>query len=213
MISEELFAYCIAHTAAEDEVLQEITRQTHLKVLKPRMLSGPVQGKFLEMLVKLMQPKLVLEIGTFTGYSAICMGRGLEAGANLITLDINEELESMVRGFISKAGLEKKIDYRIGNALKLIPEISGTFDLVFIDADKGNYANYYDLVVDRLNAGGVILADNILWSGKVLAENRKKLDKDTAAILAFNQKIQEDPRVENVILPIRDGIMMARKRA
>jgi len=118
----------------------------------------------------------------------------------------------MVRGFITKAGLEQKIDYRIGNALKLIPEISGNFDLVFIDADKINYAKYYDLVVDRLNPGGVVLADNILWSGKVLAENRKKLDKDTAAILSFNQKVQEDPRVENVMLPIRDGIMMARKR-
>ncbi|HSI75530.1 MAG TPA: O-methyltransferase [Lunatimonas sp.] len=212
MIPDELFAYCIAHTEAEDEILQKVTRQTHLKVLKPRMLSGPVQGKFLEMLVKLMRPKLVLEIGTFTGYSAICMGRGMEAGAKLVTLDINEELESMVRGFISDAGLDERIDYRIGNALKLIPEISGDFDLVFIDADKINYANYYDLVVDRLNPGGVILADNILWSGKVLAENRKKLDKDTAAILAFNQKVQEDPRVENVILPIRDGIMMARKR-
>jgi len=212
MIPEELFAYCIAHTEAEDAVLLEITRQTHLKVLKPRMLSGPVQGKFLELFVKVMQPKRVLEIGTFTGYSAICMGRGLPEGGKLITLDINEELESMVRGFIHKAGLDLKIDYRIGNALKLIPELSGNFDLVFIDADKFNYANYYDLVVDRLNPGGVILADNILWSGKVLAENRKKLDKDTAAILAFNQKVQEDPRMENVILPIRDGIMMARKR-
>lgn len=211
MISDELFAYCIAHTESEDAILQEITRQTHLKVLKPRMLSGPVQGKFLEMLVKLMRPKLVLEIGTFTGYSAICMGKGLSGGAKLITLDINEELETMVRGFISNAGFDHKIDYRIGNALTLIPEISGTFDLVFIDADKINYANYYDLVVDRLNPGGVVLADNILWSGKVLAENRKKLDKDTAAILDFNQKVQKDPRVENVILPIRDGIMMARK--
>ena len=212
MIPEELFAYCIAHTEAEDAILREITRQTHLKVLKPRMLSGPVQGKFLELLVKLMRPTSVLEIGTFTGYSAICMGRGLTEGAKLITLDINGELESMVRGFITKAGLEQKIDYRIGNALKLIPEISGNFDLVFIDADKINYAMYYDLVVDRLNPGGVVLADNFLWSGKVLAENRKKLDKDTAAILSFNQKVQEDPRVENVMLPIRDGIMMARKR-
>lgn len=212
MISEELFAYCLSHTEPEDAILKEITRQTHLKVLKPRMLSGPVQGKFLELIVKLMRPERVLEIGTFTGYSAVCIGRGLREGAKLISLDINEELESMVRGFICKAGLEKRIDYRIGNALKLIPEISGNFDLVFIDADKINYPNYYDLVVDRLNPGGIILADNILWSGKVLAQNRKKLDKDTAAILHFNQKVQEDLRVENVILPIRDGIMMARKR-
>jgi caffeoyl-CoA O-methyltransferase len=212
MISEELFAYCIAHTDSEDAILQDITRQTHLKVLKPRMLSGPVQGKFLELLVKLMRPTHVLEIGTFTGYSAICIGRGLSEKAKLTTLDINEELESMVRGFIRRAGLEQQIDYRIGNALQLIPEISGNFDMVFIDADKINYATYYDLVVDRLNPGGLILADNILWSGKVLAQNRKKLDKDTAAILHFNQKVNEDPRVENVILPVRDGIMMARKR-
>jgi predicted O-methyltransferase YrrM len=212
MIPEELFDYCVAHTDPEDELLAEITRQTHLKVLKPRMLSGPVQGKFLELLVKMLRPDRVLEIGTYTGYSAICMARGLTAGAKLITIDINGELEAMVRGFINKSGLEQQIEYHIGDALQLIPAISGNFDLVFIDADKINYANYYDLVVDRINSGGIILADNILWSGKVLAQNRKKLDKDTEAILHFNKKITEDPRVENVVLPIRDGIMMARKR-
>ncbi|WP_209331538.1 O-methyltransferase [Lunatimonas salinarum] len=212
MIEDALFQYCLAHTENEDAVLTHITRQTNLKVLKPRMLSGPVQGKFLELQVKMLKPKHVLEIGTFTGYAAICMARGLENGANLITLDINAELEDMVRGFFRQSGLNDKIDYRIGNALELIPEICGNFDMVFIDADKINYSRYYDLVIDRLNPGGVIFADNILWSGKVLESNRKKLDKDTAAILEFNQKVQDDPRVENVILPIRDGIMMARKR-
>lgn len=211
MISEELFQYCLDHSQADDPVLQEVTRQTHLKVLKPRMLSGPIQGKFLEMQVKMLRPSVVLEIGTFTGYSAICMARGLTGDGKLITIDINEELEEMVSGFFHKSGLEGRIDYRIGNALELIPKISGMFDMVFIDADKINYTNYFDLVVDRMNTGGIIFADNILWSGKVLASNRKKLDKDTAAILEFNRKVQSDPRVENIILPIRDGIMMARK--
>lgn len=212
MISEALFQYCEDHSSIEDPLLSEVRRQTNLKVLKPRMLSGPVQGKFLELLVKMVDPQLVLEIGTYTGYSAIYLARGLSDKGKLVTLDINQELESMVRVFFNKGGLSDKIDYRIGNALKLIPEVKGNFDMVFIDADKDNYVNYYDLVVERMNPGGLILADNILWSGKVLAENRKKLDKDTAAILAFNEKVQQDPRVENVVLPIRDGIMMARKQ-
>jgi caffeoyl-CoA O-methyltransferase len=212
MIEDALFTYCVNHTEREDAVLENIVRQTHLKVLKPRMISGSVQGKFLELQTKMLKPRLVLEIGTFTGYAAVCMARGLDDMGRLITLDINDELEEMVSGFFKSSGVGHKIDYRIGNALDLIPKITGNFDMVFIDADKINYARYYDLVIDRLNPGGVIFADNILWSGKVLESRRKKLDKDTAAILAFNQKVQNDPRVENVILPIRDGIMMARKR-
>ncbi|MDN3686475.1 O-methyltransferase [Cyclobacterium jeungdonense] len=211
MISEDLWEYCEAHSSPEDELLAHITRQTHLKVLKPRMLSGPLQGKFLEMLVKMSGARKVLEIGTFTGYATICMARGLSEEGMIITLDINRELEPMVREFFSQSGLENKIDYRLGNALELLAETKETFDFVFIDADKQNYINYYDLVVERLEPGGWIAADNILWSGKVLARNRKKLDKDTAAIMAFNQKVLEDSRVENVVLPIRDGIMLARK--
>ncbi|MEX2565349.1 MAG: O-methyltransferase [Cyclobacteriaceae bacterium] len=211
MISDALLEYCENHSSKEDALLEEVKRQTHLKALMPRMLSGPLQGKFLEMMVKIHDPSVILEIGTFTGYSAIYMARGLSEKGKLITLDINEELENMVRGFFEKGGLSEKIDYRIGNALELIPTLSEKLDMVFIDADKRNYINYYDLVIERLNPGGLLLADNILWSGKVLAENRKKLDKDTASIMAFNQKIQQDPRVENVAIPIRDGIMMARK--
>ncbi|MBD3627332.1 MULTISPECIES: O-methyltransferase [Cyclobacterium] len=211
MINEDLFTYCLQHSAQEDDLLGHISRQTHLKVLKPRMLSGPLQGKLLEMLVKLSGAKRVLEIGTFTGYATICMGRGLGKEGKIVTMDINEELETMVRDFFSRSGMASKIDYRIGNALELIPEMDQAFDFVFIDADKRNYVNYYDLVVQDMEPGGLILADNILWSGKVLAQNRKKLDRDTAAILAFNKRVQEDPRVENVVLPIRDGIMLARK--
>ncbi|WP_154857029.1 O-methyltransferase [Cyclobacterium xiamenense] len=212
MIPEELWSYCVEHSSPEDELLARISRETHLKVLKPRMLSGPLQGKFLEMLVKMTGAKKVLEIGTFTGYATICMARGLSDGGTIQTLDKNEELEEMVRGFFKLSGLEKKIDYRLGHALDLLADSTDSFDFVFIDADKQNYTNYYDLIVERLRPGGLIVADNILWSGKVLAENRKKLDKDTAAIMAFNKKVQEDPRVENVVLPIRDGITLARKR-
>ncbi len=212
MIPEELWSYCVEHSSPEDELLARISRETHLKVLKPRMLSGPLQGKFLEMLVKMTGAKKVLEIGTFTGYATICMARGLSDGGTIQTLDKNEELEEMVRGFFKLSGLEKKIDYRLGHALDLLADSTDSFDFVFIDADKQNYTHYYDLIVERLRPGGLIVADNILWSGKVLAENRKKLDKDTAAIMAFNKKVQEDPRVENVVLPIRDGITLARKR-
>lgn len=210
-IAQELLAYCENHTSPEDELLQHISRETHAKVLMPRMLSGHLQGKTLELLVKLLNPKIILEIGTYTGYSGICMARGLGDEGKLITLDINDELEPMVRDFFEKSGLSSKIDYRLGNALDIIPQLPDKFDFVFIDADKANYTNYYNLVVDRMNKGGVILADNVLWSGKVVAEIGKKIDKDTKAILDYNKLVHEDPRVENVLLPIRDGLMLARK--
>ncbi len=210
-IAQELLTYCEKHTSQEDELLRHISRETHAKVLMPRMLSGHLQGKTLELLVKLLNPKTILEIGTYTGYSGICMARGLGDGGRLITLDINEELEPMVRDFFEISGLSAKIDYRLGNALHIIPQLAGNFDFVFIDADKSNYINYYNLVVDRMNQGGVILADNVLWSGKVVAEKGKKIDKDTKAILDYNKMVHEDPRVENVLLPIRDGLMLARK--
>lgn len=210
-IDPELLEYCENHTSAEDDLLKHITRETHAKVLMPRMLSGHLQGKTLELMVKMLNPKIVLEIGTYTGYSGICLARGLGEKGKLITLDINDELESMVRGFFEKSGISHKIDYRLGNAMSLIPEIEENFDMVFIDADKANYTNYYNLVIDKVNPGGIILADNVLWSGKILVEEGKKIDKDTRALLDFNLMIQNDPRVENVLLPIRDGLMMARK--
>ncbi|EIM75426.1 O-methyltransferase 3 [Nitritalea halalkaliphila LW7] len=211
-IDEKLQAYCEAHTSPEDPILAHITRETHLKVLMPRMLSGNLQGKFLEMLTRFIRPKRVVEIGTYTGYSAICMARGLEGDAILHTLDINVELETMVRGFFEKAGLSDKIDYRLGDAQELIPALPDGIDMVFIDADKENYGRYYDLIFDKLAPGAVILADNVLWSGKILHEGPKKPDKDTAALIAFNRMVQEDPRVDNILLPIRDGILVARKK-
>jgi predicted O-methyltransferase YrrM len=210
-ISPELLAYCEDHSSGEDELLRHISRETHAKVLMPRMLSGHLQGKTLELLAKMLNPKVILEIGTFTGYSGICLARGLGEKGKLITLDINEELEGMVRDFFEKSGLSSKIDYRIGNAMDIIPTLKENFDMVFIDADKANYINYYNLVVEKVNQGGIILADNVLWSGKVIAEEGKKIDKDTQIILDYNKMVQNDPRVENVLLPIRDGLMLARK--
>ncbi|EKB49291.1 O-methyltransferase [Cecembia lonarensis] len=210
-ISQDLLAYCELHSSVEDPLLQHITRETHAKVLMPRMLSGPLQGKFLEFLVKIHQPSVILEIGTYTGYSGICMARGLGPQGKLITLDVNDELEIMVRNFFEKSGLNHKIDYRIGDAMETIPTLEGDFDMVFIDADKRNYINYYNLVIDRVSPGGLIIADNVLWSGKVILKDGQKIDKDTKVLLDYNQMVQEDPRVENVLLPIRDGLMMARK--
>lgn len=210
-IDPALLTYCEDHSSEEDNLLKKITRETQAKVMMPRMISGHLQGKMLELFTKMQNPKTILEIGTYTGYSGICMARGLNKGGKLITLDINDELETMVRGFFEESGLAHQIDYRLGNALEIIPTLSGPFDMVFIDADKSNYAKYYELVIDKMNPGGIILADNVLWSGKILVEKGKKIDKDTQAILDFNSMIQNDPRVENALLPIRDGVMMARK--
>ncbi|WP_304516935.1 O-methyltransferase [Cecembia rubra] len=210
-ISPELLHYCEKHSTQEDPLLKWITRETHAKVLMPRMISGHLQGKTLELIVKLMKPKVILEIGTYTGYSGICMARGLGDEGKLITLDINDELETMVRNFFEKSGLSHKIDYRLGDAIKIIPSLNENFDMVFIDADKNNYINYYNLVIDRVSPGGIIIADNVLWSGKVILKEGQKIDKDTKIILDYNRMVQEDPRVENVLLPIRDGLMIARK--
>lgn len=208
VINSELQWYAEKHTSAESDLLKKINRDTHVNVLRPRMLSGHLQGRFLAMVSNMVRPDRVLEIGTYTGYSAICLAEGLKAGGRLYTIDINEELEQIVREYIAAAGMTEKIEYIIGDAQKVIPSIKEKFDLVFIDADKENYARYYDLVIDSVNLNGIILADNVLWSGKVLDE---KPDKDTKAIIDFNRKIQNDARVENVLLPIRDGIMMMRK--
>ncbi|PZX49365.1 O-methyltransferase [Algoriphagus chordae] len=210
-IDPALSAYCEAHSSEEDTLLLKITRETQAKVMMPRMISGHLQGRMLEIFTKMQNPATILEIGTYTGYSGICMARGLKEEGKLITLDINDELETMVRGFFEESGMADKIDYRLGNALEIIPSLAGPFDMVFIDADKINYGKYYDLIIDKMSAGGIILADNVLWSGKVLVEKGQKIDKDTQALLDFNAMIQNDPRVENALLPIRDGVMMARK--
>lgn len=208
IIQPELQQYSEDYSTAENAVLQRINRDTYANVMMPRMLSGHLQGRVLSMISHMVKPKTILEIGTYTGYATICLAEGLAAGGKVITLDINEELEDRVRAHFKEAGVEASIDYRLGNAMKIIPDLKENFDLVFIDADKENYSNYFDLVIDKVNPGGFILADNVLWSGKVLDA---KPDKDTKAILAFNSKIHSDLRVENVLLPIRDGIMLIRK--
>ena len=210
-LPEAIQEYVARHSDEESPLLARLNRETHAKVLAPRMLSGHVQGRVLSMLSHMIRPKLVLEIGTYTGYSALCMAEGLATDGKLITLDKNEELEAMVRGYISEAGLEAQIDYRLGDAMALIPEIDGPFDLVFIDADKINYYNYFKLVVDKVRSGGFIIADNVLWSGKVI-ETEKKIDKDTQAIIDFNRLIDADDRVENVLFPVRDGLMVIRRK-
>lgn len=206
IINDEIQHYAEAHTSDESDLLKIINRDTHANVLRPRMLSGHLQGRVLSMISHMVRPSRVLEIGTYTGYSALCLAEGLAPGGKLITIDINEELEQKVRGHF--ANCQDKIDYRVGNALNILPALHEVFDLVFIDADKSNYCNYFDLVIDRVRPGGFILADNVLWSGKVLNKNQ---DPDTRSIIAFNEKIQHDSRVENVLLPIRDGIMIIRK--
>jgi predicted O-methyltransferase YrrM len=207
-LSEDLQHYAEQHSADEPELLKKINRDTHLSVLMPRMLSGHLQGRLLSMISKMIQPTHILEIGTYTGYSAICLTEGLRNNGKLITIDINEELHKKVSGYFSEAGLSQIVDYRIGNALEIIPTLKNSFDLVFIDADKENYSNYFDLVFDKVQHGGFILADNVLWSGKVLDP---KPDKDTKAIFEFNKKVKQDSRVESVLLPVRDGIMLLRK--
>jgi predicted O-methyltransferase YrrM len=174
------------------------------------MLSGPFQGRLLSLISKLVQPKRILEIGTYTGYSALCLAEGLTKEGKLVTLDVNEELHKRVQGYFNASDYSEHIDYRIGDALDLIPALNETWDLVFIDADKKNYLNYYDLVVDRVRSGGLILADNVLWSGKVIDE--KAQDKETVLLRQYNERINRDERVENILLPIRDGIMVARKK-
>lgn len=208
LINANLLTYTEDHTSPESEVLKLINRDTHAKVLMPRMLSGHLQGRVLAMLSQMIRPKIILEIGTYTGYSALCLAEGLQSGGKVITIDNNEELQETVRGYFNKAGLRNVMDYRIGNAVDIIPQLTEPLDMVFIDADKENYSQYYDLVFNLVTLGGYILADNVLWSGKVLDD---KPDKDTRAIREFNSKIQNDPRIENVLLPVRDGIMIARK--
>ena len=210
-IPEDIHKYVEEHSGKESELLAKLDRETHQKVLMPRMLSGHLQGRVLSMISYMLRPKRILEIGTYTGYSAICLAEGLAEDGKLITLDKNEEIEEMVRDYFEEAGLSDKIDYRIGDAMSLIPDIEGPFDLVFIDADKKNYLNYFNLVFEKVRIGGFIVADNVLWSGKVV-QTEKKIDSDTQAILDFNRSMEEDDRVENVLLPIRDGLMVVRRK-
>lgn len=211
-LSPELEEYVAAHNLPESSLLKELRRETYLKVMMPNMLSGPIQGSILAMLVRMIQPRRVLEIGTFTGYSAIWMASALPEGGKLITLDCNEELEAMVKRYIRRAQLQEVITPLLGDATELIPTLEETFDLVFIDADKANYLRYYDLIFDKVRSGGFIIADNVLWHGKVIVQSDEKVNAKTQVLMEFNDRVQQDLRVENVLLPVRDGLMIVRKR-
>lgn len=208
-VPEEIQKYSEKYTQGESPLLQKINRETHLNVLKPRMLSGHLQGRFLAQLSRALKPANILEIGTYTGYSAISLTEGLKHGGKLTTIDKNAELEPRVRGYFGEVGLGDQVNFLIGNALEIIPSLDEEWDLVFIDADKANYLNYYEMIVDKVRPGGMIIADNVLWSGKVADSNEN--DSDTEKLREFNKTVHNDTRVMNVLLPVRDGLMLLTK--
>jgi predicted O-methyltransferase YrrM len=202
-------AYVVDHSQKEPELLQQLSKETWQKILNPRMLSGAFQGRVLSMISKLIQPKTILEIGTYTGYSALCLAEGLQKKGTLITIDKNEELEEFSKKYFDKSEFKNQINQIIGNAIDIIPTLNQKFDLVFIDADKSNYSNYFKIIIDKMNSGGVILSDNVLWSGKVVEDINPK-DIDTKALIAYNKLLNLDERIETVLLPIRDGLTISR---
>lgn len=210
-MEKEIEKYILNHIEPEDAILMELDRETHLNVVGARMISGHLQGQVLTMLSNMIHPQFILEIGTFTGYSAICLAKGLQENGKLITIEIDDELESFAKKYFEKAGIQHKIDQRIGAALEIIPTLSQTFDLVFIDAHKPEYPAYYKAVFNKVKSGGYIIADNTLWSGKVL-EKPAEDDFQTLGIIEFNSIIKNDGRVEKVILPLRDGMTIIRKK-
>ena len=208
-LPEKIDDYAVAHSQEEPIILQELSKETWQKVLNPRMLSGAFQGRILAVLSKLIKPKNILEIGTYTGYATLCFAEGLTSDGKIITIDKNEELETLQNKYFEKSGFRKQITQLVGNAIEIIPTINEKFDLVFIDADKSNYINYFHLIIDKMNSGGIILSDNVLWSGKVVEALDPK-DVDTKVLLAYNKLMNEDPRIETVLLPIRDGLTLSR---
>jgi caffeoyl-CoA O-methyltransferase len=210
-ISEKLDDYVVRHSEEEPALLKALTRETYQKILQPRMLSGHYQGRILSVLSKLIRPKTILELGTFTGYSALCLAEGLDKNGVLHTIDINEELVDFQRRYFDKSDYGTQIVQHLGSALDIIPTIDTTFDLVFMDADKPNYINYFHQIIDKLNPGGVILSDNVLWSGKVI-ESLDPSDISTKIVLEYNTLLKEDSRLETVLLPIRDGLTISIKK-
>jgi len=208
-LPEKIDEYVVDNSQKEPQILQELTKETWQRVLNPRMLSGAFQGRILSMISKIINPKDILEIGTYTGYSAICIAEGISNEATIDTIDKNEELEDIQNRYFKKSGFRDQIKQHIGNALEIIPTLDKKFDLVFIDADKSNYCNYFNLVIGKMNKGGIILSDNVLWSGKVVEKLDKK-DIDTKSLLEYNRLLNSDPRVETVLLPIRDGLSISR---
>lgn len=209
IFTEEIQSYSESFTSGESEVLRELREHCYAHYEDKAMLSGFVQGRLLSMFSHMIRPRVVLEIGTYLGYSALCFAEGLADGGKVITLDIQEYTNLVARSFVEKSAFADRIEFHLGLATEIIPTLDGTFDLVFIDADKPNYSNYYDLVFDKVRSGGFIIADNVLWSGKVLED---EMDENTQALHDYNEKVLADDRVENILLPIRDGLMVARKR-
>ena len=210
-LPEALDKYIVDHSEDEPSILQELTRETYQKVLQPIMLSGPYQGRVLSMLSKLISPKSILELGTFTGYSTLCLAEGLDKNGIIHTIDINEELEDFQRKYFNKSGFGNQIVQHIGNAIDIIPNIKEEFDIIFIDADKPNYSNYFHLVIDKLKSGGILLSDNVLWHGKVVEKLNPK-DISTKSVLEYNNLLKNDNRIETIVLPIRDGLTISRKK-
>lgn len=210
-IPEKIDDYVVRHSEDEPELLKQLSRETHQKILQPRMLTGHYQGRILSMISKLVNPKNILEIGTYTGYSALCLAEGLQKDGALHTIDINEELFDFQRKYFLKSEYGKQIHQHLGNALDVVPKLNMVFDLVFIDADKENYMNYFNLIIEKVNSGGIILSDNVLWSGKVI-EPLQPDDLDTKALIEYNTLLKEDSRIETVMLPIRDGLTISRKK-
>ncbi|EPR74215.1 O-methyltransferase [Winogradskyella psychrotolerans RS-3] len=209
-LPEDLDNYIVAHSEQEPDLLQQLTRETYQKILQPIMLSGPYQGRVLSMISKLIKPQSILELGTFTGYATLCLAEGLQKNGSLHTIDINEELVNFQRKYFDKSEYGQQIIQHTGSALDIIPQLDETFDLIFIDADKPNYSNYFHLIIDKLNPGGIILSDNVLWHGKVVEPVGEK-DISTQSILNYNQLLKSDKRIETVVLPIRDGLTISRK--
>lgn len=209
-LPEKIEEYVVRHSAKEPELLQQLNRETNLKVLQPRMLSGHYQGRILSMISKLVQPSSILEIGTYTGYSALCLAEGLKKEGILHTIDLNEELYDIQKKYFDASEFAPQIKQHLGDATKLIPILDTSFDLVFIDADKPNYPNYFELIMEKLNPGGIILSDNVLWSGKVV-QPEKEDDESTRALLKYNRLLAQDHRLETVMLPVRDGLTISRR--
>ena len=207
-LPEQIEEYAINHTEKEPQLLAELNRETWANVMIPRMLSGHLQGRVLSMFSKLVSPKNILEIGTYTGYSALCLAEGLKPSGNLHTLDINEEYTAVAKRYFNKSAYSNNIKQHIGQALDIIPNLDCKFQLAFIDADKENYANYFDAIIDKMDVGGLIIADNVLWSGKVTSN---EMDEETQALDNYNKKIVTSDRVETVLFPVRDGLMISRK--
>jgi predicted O-methyltransferase YrrM len=209
-MTKKLEQFLHDHTTPEDPVLEDLFRQTHIRFVNPNMATGHLQGKFLEFISRMIRPENILEIGTFTGYSAICLARGMKKGGKLITIELNDELTAFARSYFCRASIQSKITQLTGRAQDIVPSLDQIFDLVYIDGDKREYSEYYKLAIDKLKPGGFILADNVIWGGKALEEDTT--DPQTGGIIAFNEMIKKDSTIEKVIIPLRDGLMLIRKK-